>query len=59
MGKNNAKGAQENFGVMDMSYILIRVVVVWVSLSKIIELNIKIGAFSVQLLSRVQLFATP
>ena len=59
VGKNNAKGAQENFGVMDMSYILIRVVVVWVSLSKIIELNIKIGAFSVQLLSRVQLFATP
>ena len=33
---------------MDMSYILIRVVVVWVSLSKIIELYIKIGAFSVQ-----------
>ena len=33
---------------MDMSYILIRVMVVWVSLSKIIELYIKIGAFSVQ-----------
>ena len=40
------KGHRGTFGVMDMFYILIRVVVAaWGFLSKIIELYIKMGVF--------------